>query len=299
MGTYEMLDDSVKCYDVAWSPKGHLLVAKKGGVDVVDISKLNEPEVIKSIPFEERAFSIVVHKSFIVVGVVTESHVRTHEEVFILNLEYKEINRWTVGTAICDFAIVNNNIVFSTLETGNLKVYSLRGKLLPDILWEGKSGGILAMEENCFVIANEDSNKVCRKRISNDRCDTVWVADVVRPFAICADANDSLWVRSNRNDCISILSHEGMISTVSTISTCVYVISICYNTRFKTVSSSIATYNGCTSLCRVYQFYLPLQCTMVVPSCAVYTSLIFHCYTQLVVPFCAVYTSFIFHYDVQ
>jgi len=200
------------------SAAGHLVVARVGGLDIIDIMT---GAAIKSIHFEERKFGFTVepYKDLLIVGVSTGSEERrTSAEVVIYNLEYEEIGRWRIPSGSCDLAVVDNRVFLAGADpfSGNIKVFSLNGQQQPDIIWNGKTVCITSIPPCSISFGDRVSKKIYKQQITDGKKGITWSAPAPIPRCMCIDQSGLIWVRSNRNDSITYLSRHGW-STVITL----------------------------------------------------------------------------------
>ncbi|KAF6033528.1 hypothetical protein EB796_008163 [Bugula neritina] len=154
------------------SAAGHLVVARVGGLDILDITS---GATIKSIPFEEGKFGFVVdpYKDLLIVGVATGSEEnRTSSEVVTYSLEYEEIGRWRIPASSCDLAVADNRVFISGADpfSGNIKVFSLNGdQQHPDIIWNGTTVCITSIPPCSISFGDRVSKKIYKQQITMEK----------------------------------------------------------------------------------------------------------------------------------
>jgi len=200
------------------SAAGHLVVARVGGLDILDITS---GATIKSIPFEEGKYGFTVepYKDLLIVGVSTGSEERsTSSEVVTYSLEYEEIGRWRIPASSCDLAVADNRVFISGADpfSGNIKVFSLNGQQQPDIIWNGEITCITSIPPCSISFGDRVSKKIYKQQITDGKRGITWSAPIPIPRCMCIDRGGLIWVRSTRNDSITILSRHGW-STVITL----------------------------------------------------------------------------------
>ncbi|KAF6036646.1 hypothetical protein EB796_005039 [Bugula neritina] len=185
LGEYEAVVTDKDCYDMSVSAAGHLVVARVGGLDILDMTS---GATINSIHFEEGKVGFVVetYKDLLIVGVAT-------------------------GTDSCDLAVVDNQVFISGADpaSGNIKVFTLNGQQQPDIFWNGKTEGIASIPPCYISFGDISEKKIYKQQITDGKKGTTWSAPVPIPHCICMDQSGLIWVHSNSNDSITILSQHG------------------------------------------------------------------------------------------
>ena len=197
------------CYDISVSQTGDLLIARKDGLDIINTSN---GEVIKSLPFDDLACSTVEVHNGTVLFSLNNHELQSKGFIVTLDAEYNEVRRWSIPFHICDFTMVDNRL-FLTLGKGqrssNIEVYSLIGEELTSILWNGCIVGITGVQPHSIVYGDMDQHRIYKKRILAGARGFEWTADVKAPRCLCVDDNGLVWIRSNANDCLTILNRDG------------------------------------------------------------------------------------------
>ncbi|XP_067937795.1 uncharacterized protein [Watersipora subatra] len=192
---------------MAWSHKGHLVVGRECGIDVLDDK--DEFKVIKSVDITGRAFSVVPYKTDLIIAI--HPQIKRSTTTFVTwNREYEETRRWVANVDASDITIANHQIIVSSQASTNLKRFTLAGNILPDIEWDGESAGIVGLPSATIAFADPKRCTVHRKLIGERLSDVLWTVDVIKPFAMCVDDDGCLWVRSNKYDCLTLISPQGI-----------------------------------------------------------------------------------------
>ena len=202
------MEDKV-CYDVLVSSKGDLLVGRDGGLDILSPSS---GEILKSLLFDDReCVSIEVHNDTVIFTVNTKK-IPGKSMFIIMDNDYKEIKRWSTQYCAVDFTIVDNKL-FVTLgswqRSTDIKVYSLEDEEMTSISWSGEALGIAGIEPNFIVYCDQSQHRVYKRTVTPSNTDIEWVADVKAPYNLHIAVNGLIWVRSDRNDCLTILNRDG------------------------------------------------------------------------------------------
>ena len=197
-----------ECYDVLVSSKGDLLVGRDGGLDILSPSG----EKLQSLLFDGfECSTIEVHNDTVIFAVNTTKHPGSTTFITMDN-DYKEIKRWSTQCCVIHFTIVDNKL-FATLGNfqrfTDIKVYSLEGEEVTNILWNGEALGIAGVEPNSIVYCDQSQHRVYKRMITPNNTDIEWVASVKAPYTLHIAVNGLIWVRSQKNDCLTILNSDG------------------------------------------------------------------------------------------
>lgn len=211
LGDYESLLKDKECYDVAVAPKtDHLLVARKGGLDVWD---LKTERLAKSLNFEHKCFAVQSHENLAVIAVENANQTRISMITLDLDDDYNKVGTWTSNYSASDFTIVDSKIY---LVTGNyrqlakgIKVFTLEGKEQRSLSWNGSLVGIAHAPPEFVVFGDDSQHVICKRRVTSGEADFEWKVDMKAPHCICVDKNGLIWIRSNTNDCFTILNEDG------------------------------------------------------------------------------------------
>jgi len=190
---------------VAWHSDDRILVAKKGKMDLINFS--NGDCVESSISFADCPFTIVPYKDLLILGISLDG---PKTEIVVCDKELNIVNSWKVEGTACDFTVVENKVVLSRQLPGNLKVFSLEGESLPDIIWNGTSAGIDGCPPDSVILADGKYGKIYKKQLASGKI--LWSANVESPFSLCVDRNGVTWVRSNEKNCFTLIDPNGMLT---------------------------------------------------------------------------------------
>lgn len=208
LGDFEIMMEGNKYYDVSPAPQsGHLLVARVGGLDVVNAEN---GDLVKSLKFEHKAFTIELHEDIVLVAVDNETE--TMMTLVTLDHDLKEINRWSTSLDACDFTMLNNKIYVTTgagRVSRDIEVFTKSGEKLSSFMWNGCVGGIKSIPPDSIVYVDSEQHTVYKRRMAPGVRDFEWTTHVKAPHFICVDSNGLIWIRSNPNDCLTILNRDG------------------------------------------------------------------------------------------
>ncbi|XP_067949012.1 uncharacterized protein [Watersipora subatra] len=207
IGEGENLLNGIKCYDVSVDSSGKILIAKVGGLDIMDAEGKH---LLKSLKFEHYVFTVATYKEIIICGVWPPSEKRY---MVTLSKEYKELRRWEIPNSTLDFTAVDGKIFLSVGGAlhSDIRAYSLDGERLSncDVPWNGYVYGIDSILPCSIVFLDLKGHKVYKQCVTSGKRQTDWSADVRAPRCLHVDSTGLIWIRSNLNDCLTILNHDG------------------------------------------------------------------------------------------
>ena len=207
MGSDEIVVSDLHCYDISGTKSGHLLLAREGGIDVLDAKS---KEFLRTLEFQLYVFTIDVYKDIVIIGVrLSESE----KEIVVLSEEYDVLRRWPIPESTQDFTAVDDKIFLSIADesTSNINVFSINGERLlhADVIWNGRVAGITSVLPCSLIYDDRTEHKVYKQCVTTGRRRKEWAAPVTAPHCLCVDANGLIWVRSNANDSLTILNRDG------------------------------------------------------------------------------------------
>ena len=209
IGDYDAMLKDEMCIDVIVAPKaGHLLVSRVGGLDVLNIQ---DGSLVKTLEFEGKCGSMEQHENLFVIAVGNAA--LTNMLMVTLDSDYNEVSKWKIPFTGADFTIADNKVYVTTTGNlrleGNIQVFTLEGQQLPSFLWNGSALGIASIPPKTVVFTDHKQHRVYKRRMAPGVKEFEWVADVKAPEWICVGDDGLIWIRSNTNDCLTILNKDG------------------------------------------------------------------------------------------
>lgn len=204
-----------KCYHVSWYPAvQQLTVAREWGVDFIDMQK---SQIINVVELDGKyAFTAEAFDGSIIIGVnnIQSQDMRlVHREIKTLDRNYREISSWSAPKHMMDFAVLAGQIFITASmdqrDDFNILVFTLDGKYKTKIDVDGFPTGIAAVSSDAVVYSDDANHRVCMRRVTEVPYEIIWSVKVVKPASVCIADNGLIWVRSDVNDCITVLSQEG------------------------------------------------------------------------------------------
>lgn len=203
------------CLDVQISPTGDLLVGSDKGLLVLNIKTMEMQHHLLRGQHVSAMGSSVGR----VYAWITCSSIKS--EVVVFDEQYNETNRWSTNKSLEDMTLVNDKLYMTFAMYDNIAVFNAEtGANLPDIIRNSTADGIAWFKPNSVIVTDHHYNTVHKYRIANG-WSIQWSSSVVRPFGLCVDDKGAIWVRSNENDCITLLSRKGKTDFQRLVSTSV------------------------------------------------------------------------------
>lgn len=135
------------------------------------------------------------------------------DKICIYSLSDFEVRHsWEVPTRMIDMTVLGSRIYATSPLEGEIKVYdALTGDERSPIIRNGSCCGITSIPPNALLVNDREHNVVQKYKINtiNGKWSIAWTVEVTRPWVSCVDSQGSILVRSNANDCITILTRNG------------------------------------------------------------------------------------------
>lgn len=196
----------VPCYAVQITSNGGILVGTRDGLLVLDGDTKEETRKVASgfkviaISLFDKGFLVVLNKNY------------SNSQVVHLDEHCVEVKRWSVGKYASDMTIANRKVYVSLVGEPDIMVYDIEtGAELPMMIHNGRSSGLIAYPPASLIITDEEYNSLEKHKLQNGKSAIIWSRKIIRPWIQCVDDHGLIWVRSHRNDCITVLSRKGNI----------------------------------------------------------------------------------------
>lgn len=144
---------------------------------------------------------------------------RTETQLILTDNDFNKIKCWKTHKAAIDLAVVGGKVYLSKAssrgESDDIMVYDIKTcQPLPDIIRNGSTGGVSGVPPHSIIVSDLEYNKLEKYKVAeNNRWTIIWSQKVVRPWVNDVDEHGITWVRSNINDCITLLSRKGIMNT--------------------------------------------------------------------------------------
>lgn len=198
------------CYDVKRINDDRIVVGIDGGLLILNCKT---GETVQQIDIGHHVWAFDIHGDNLILGVTDED--RTDTELVQLDHEYQEVKRWKTKKVGLDLTVANGRVYLTAMGSAekDIMVYDVETCAeLPDILRNGVTTGLTTSCSGSIVAADFEYNSIAKYRLqgTGNRWTIAWSTKIVKPWAVHVDDDGLIWVRSNTNDCITILTRKGI-----------------------------------------------------------------------------------------
>lgn len=206
----EHILEGITCCDAKLGPQGHMMACLEGELRVLD-SKMGD--TIMGVSFKGyQIFSIQYYKDTVVLALAEDGGRGRQSHVVVLGEDYQELRRWETIQGI-DLVVIDDKIHISSATTEEIAVYDWEtGRRLPAIIERnGSNTGMAYFHPSSLVVLDQEYNVVQKYKINKKKFSIAWTEKVIKPWATGTDENGLIWIRSNTNDCITIITRTGIL----------------------------------------------------------------------------------------